>query len=134
MQVEPISIEESSEAVSAEVLLSSKWLYIVAYYISIAYYIKATELRFLNRNISDPKSKQIQFQKSQIYHLNSIRIAIEYVPCISEYFNHIQSSLKNHYQIDLFADLPDSKLNIFEPTIFSGTQSEYFQQEINVDY
>ena len=36
-----------------------------------------------------------------ICHINAIRVAIEYVPCISDYVTHIHKSLKKNFNIDL---------------------------------
>ena len=73
----------------------------MALYISISYYAMATEIRLLTNQMKDYHNKSLQIEKSKLYHLNAIRIAAEYVPCMSDYVIHIHKSLKNHYQIDI---------------------------------
>lgn len=101
MQVEPIEFGGKTKEINAEL---EKLSFIrKAFYVSISYYAIATELRLLaaSCSLSDEKMLKKENRKSKVYHLNAISIAVDHVPCVTEYLEYILKSFKNNYQIDL---------------------------------
>lgn len=61
-------------------------------------------LKNARNSIITPAEKTIEFEKSKIFHANSIMIALQFIPCVTDYLEHIVRSFKNNYQIDLNCD------------------------------
>lgn len=76
MQIDPISCEKANQIIPIDNLISSLGFIQTSLYVSIAYYAIATEMRLIFNNHSDPVVKDQEMERSKIYHLNAIRIAI----------------------------------------------------------
>ena len=65
----------------------------------------ATELRLINNTRYSPEKASrrdsSEFKASQLHHLISVITVALYVPYETAYFEHILSSYRNHYGIDL---------------------------------
>ena len=80
-------------------------------YVSISYYAMATELRLLaaSCSLNDEKGIKKETLKSKLYHLNAVNIALDHIPCMTEYLEYIIKSFKNNYQIDLDLEIDEEK-------------------------
>lgn len=81
--------------------MEKNMFYRIAYYVSMAYYSIATEIGFINNTVLNAHKKSLNVEKSKICHLNSLRIALEYVPSLSDFTQHIHKALIKKHQIDL---------------------------------
>ena len=104
MQIYPIDPGQFSPKDLREQLRPLNKLY-KALYISIAHFTMATELRLINNTRYSPmqasRRDSAEFKASQLHHLISVITVALYVPYETVYFEHILSSYRNHYAIDL---------------------------------
>jgi hypothetical protein len=75
---------------------------------AISYFTVATEIRLIEvdkyPNNEEEKRKSEEFQKSELYHLTSIKIFATFVPYESMFIKHVLHSYSNHYKPDLSVD------------------------------
>ena len=59
MQIQPITTTKAEQSISVDLILSKHGFYQMAFYVSIAYYAIATELRLMNTSSTDFKKKAL---------------------------------------------------------------------------
>lgn len=75
---------------------------------AISYFTVATEIRLNEvdkfQNNEEEKRRSEDFQRSELYHLTSIKIFASFVPYESMFIKHVLHSYSNHYKPELTTD------------------------------
>lgn len=105
MQIEPFTYQQYSQPLNFKKEFETDFMIKKVLLFAISYFTVATEIRLIESekfpNKEEEKRKSEDFQKSELYHLTSIKIFGTYVPYESMFIKHVQHSYQNHYKPDL---------------------------------
>ena len=102
MQMEPYLYSNCDSALNFKKELETDSIIKKILLFAISYFTVATEIRLIEvdkyPNNEEEKRKSEEFQRSELFHLTSIKIFCTYVPYESMFVRHVLHSYNNHYK------------------------------------
>lgn len=139
MQMEPFLYNDYDAPLSFKRELEQDSIIKKVLLFAISYFTVATEIRLIEvdkyPNNEEEKRKSEEFQRSELFHLTSIKIFCTYVPYESVFIKHVLHSYSNHYKPELNVEevsmIADDQFDDMSNTVNQSSRQVEVQSPIN---